>query len=144
MRIPFAIMIFAFPAVAAPIPKETKKTPLDQLQGKWIIVSIDKGEGPIVPQGDFATYALTIDGVHISTATAMYSAYPRVPAKFDFKSDPIKMDMPFGGDKVIPGIVKIDGDRLEWCHAPGGGGTRPSKFQGGDGHHHYILKRTAK
>ena len=144
MRTLFVVLILAFPAVAAPIPKEAKRTPLEQLQGKWIIVSIDKGEGPIVPEGDFATYTLTIDGIHISTATAVSSAYPKVPAKFDFKSDPIKMDMPFGGDKVIPGIVKIDGDRLEWCHAPGGGGTRPTEFQGGDGHHYYIWKRAAK
>ena len=74
MRTLFVVLILAFPVVAAPIPKEAKRTPLEQLQGKWIIVSIDKGEGPIVPEGDFATYTLTIDGIHISTATAMSSA----------------------------------------------------------------------
>jgi len=78
MRTLFVTLIVAFPAVAAPVPKEAKKTPLEQLQGKWLIVSIDKGEGPIVPEGDFATYTLTIDGVHISTATTTSSAYPEM------------------------------------------------------------------
>ena len=87
------------------------------MQGKWLIVSIDKGEGPIVPDGDFATYTLTIDGVHISTATAKSSAYPRVPAKFDFKSDPIKMDIPFGGgrpsSKAVTATIIMSGSALQ-------------------------------
>lgn len=140
MRTLLALALVGAGAFAAPVPKEAKKTPLDKLQGKWVIVSIDRGEGPIEPSGDFATYTLTVTGVNISTATALAPAYPKVSAKFDFESDPMTMIMPFGGDKVIPGIIKIDGDRLEWCYAPSGGAA-PTEFQGSSDYTHIIWKR---
>ena len=143
MRILLALAFFAAVASGAPVPKEAKLTPLDKIQGKWIIVSLDRGEGPIVPDGDFATYTLTIDGVTISTATASATAYPKVRAKFDLKSDPMTMTMPFGGDKVIPGIIKLEGDKLHWCHAQAGK-ERPTEFRGGNGDQYFIWKRPGK
>ena len=143
MRASLAVMLIGATAFAAPVPKEAKKTPLDQLQGKWVLVSFDSGGGTQTPTGDFSSYTLTVDRGIISTASALATAYPPVPAKFDFKSDPMKMDMPFGGDKVIPGIIKIDGDRLDWCVAPAGS-TRPTEFGGGDSRQHYIWKRVGK
>lgn len=97
-------------AVAAPVPVEAKQTLLDKMQGKWNILSIDRGEGPIVPMSDFASYSLTLDGNLLSTSTATARAYQKLKVTCDGMTDPIQLDLQFGGDKLIRGIIKFEND----------------------------------
>jgi uncharacterized protein (TIGR03067 family) len=142
MRTLLSLSLFTAIAFGAPVPPEAKKTPLDKMQGGWIIVSLDNGQGSIEPMGDFATYTLTIEGDKLSTRTTAAPAYRKLPVKCDFKSDPMQLNVQFG-DSSLPGIFKFDKDRLHWCHAQAGK-PRPTEFRGGNGDQYFIWKRIEK
>ena len=129
MRLFLTNLLLCATGIAAPVPVEAKKTPLDKMQGKWIIVTVDRGNGPNAPMGDFATYTLTIEGNKLSTATTLAPAYDKLPVKCDFKTEPMRIDVQFGGDKTLPGIFKLDDGKLYWCHARPGE-PRPTEFKG--------------
>ena len=143
MRTILTLQLFAATALSAPVPADAKRTPLDKMQGKWIIVTLDRGEGPIEPTGDFASYTLTLDGDKLSTATAISPAYSKLPVTCDFKTDPMQIDVQFGGDSSLRGIFKFEKDRLHWCHAQAGK-PRPTEFRGGAGDQYFIWKRAGK
>ena len=143
MRTLLAIAIVIAPASAAPVPVEAKKTPLDAMQGMWIIVSLDRGDGPIIPNGDYASYTLTIERDKLSTRTDMSEAYSKLPVKCDFKTDPMQMNVQFGGDSNLAGIFKFEKDQLHWCHSQAGK-PRPTEFRGGNGDQYFIWKRVGK
>ncbi len=143
MRTLLMISLLAVSASAAPVPAEAKRTPLDKMQGTWLIVSLDRGEGSIEPTGDFATYKLTIEGDKLSTATTLAGAYHKLPVNCDFKSDPMQLNVQFGGDSSLAGIFKFEKDRLHWCHAQAGQ-PRPTEFKGGNGDQYFVWKRIDK
>ena len=143
MRTLLVLALLTAPAFAAPVPKEANRTPLDQIQGKWTIVTLDRGEGPIEPRGDFATCTLTIEGDKLSMATALAPLYDRLPLTCDFKVVPMQMDVRFGGDSSLPGIFKFEAGKLHWCHAQAGK-SRPTEFKGGNGDQYFIWKRDGK
>ena len=143
MRTVLTLLLIAASGIAAPVPVEAKRTPLDKMLGEWIIVSIDNGQGPIEPTGDFATYTLTIEGDKLSTATTGAPAYQKLPVTCDFKTDPMQLSVQFGGDSSLAGIFKFEKDRLHWCHAQAGK-PRPTEFKGGNGDQSFIWKRVGK
>jgi len=143
MRTLSILAVFAVTSLAAPVPQEAKRTPLDRMQGNWIIVSLDRGNGPIEPSGDFATYTLTIEGDKLSTATALSGAYQKLAVKCDFKTDPMQLNVAFGGDSSLAGIFKFEKEQLHWCHAQAGK-PRPTEFRGGNGDQYFIWKRVGK
>ena len=143
MRSVLMLLLFTASAFAAPIPAEAKRTPLEKMQGEWIIVSLDRGDGPIEPTGDFATYTLSLDGDKLSTRTTISPAYQKLPVKCDFKSDPMQLNVQFGGDSSLAGIFKFEKDQLHWCHAQAGK-PRPMEFKGGNGDQYFIWKRVGK
>jgi len=143
VRTLLTLAVLAATASAAPVPAEAKRTPLDKMQGKWIIVSIDNGRGPIEPTGDFGTYTLTLEGDKLTTATATGTLYDKLPVKGDFKADPMQLTVAFGGDSSLPGIFKFEDGQLHWCHAQAGQ-PRPTEFRGGNGDQYFVWKRIGK
>jgi len=142
MRTLLALAALSIPAWAAPVPKELRKTNLEQLQGKWCIVSLDSGGGQQVQTGDFAGFTLTIDGDKLSTATTSGAGYNRVAVVWDFEAKPMRIDVQ-SETSTTPGIFKIDDGRLWWCHAQQNAAA-PKDFKGGNGNHCFIWKKSDK
>ena len=91
MKALLALALLGIGAFAAPVPKEVKKqSPLEQLQGKWVIVSLDSGSGQQVQTGDLATLTLKITGDKFSAVTSggLGSVNEAATLVFDFSADP--------------------------------------------------------
>ena len=144
MRTLLTLSILCAAASAAPVPKEvSKKTAMEQLQGKWVIVTLDGGSGAQVQTGDFAGFTLTIEGDKLSTATTAGAGYKTVTVKYDFAAVPMQVNVQDGGGRATPGIFKFEDDKLYWCHGQSGGAC-PTEFKGGNGNHCSVWKRPDK
>ena len=61
---------------------------------------------------------------------------------FDTRMSTIKMTLTTK-TSVIPGILKIESDRLYWCQALEGN-PFPERIRAGDGYRYFLLKRVDK
>jgi uncharacterized protein (TIGR03067 family) len=124
-------------ASAAPVQKEIKQTPLDRLQGKWVIVSMDRGEGQKAPADDSTGYTMTFDGEKFSSSNGAMAIFQNVAVKFDFDAKPMRMTI--GG---LMYIFKFEDGQLWKCH--GQGGVFLTEIKGGSGCYCTVMKRAEK
>ena len=129
-------------ALAAPVPKEAKKTPLEQLQGKWLIVSVDRGEGQKSPPVELEAFTLSFEGGKLSTSTGTEALRQRLVVTCDFATTPMQMDVQFGSRKVA-GIFRLEDGKLFWSHGLPDA-ARPKEFKGGNGDKSFIFKAVDK
>lgn len=136
-----ALVSFALATVvqAAPVPKELRTDPLEQFQGKWRFVGIDVGEGLHLTGIEGMILHFEGDAVSIALPDGVATKYS---ATFDTRAAPIRM-MLTTKTSVIPGILKIESDRLYWCQALGDK-PHPEKIRAGDGYRYFLLKRVDK
>lgn len=124
-------------AVAAPVPKEAKKTDAQLIEGKWESVTLDEGKGPSPDTGCTVTFK---DG----RVTMDYGGDVKSEAQFtlDESTTPKQMDITSTTDKKpVEYIYKIDGDTLTLCHGPRKS-PRVTEFKGGpDRVYCFVLKR---
>ena len=143
MKALLTLALFGIGAFAAPVPKEVRKqSPRDQLQGDWVIVSLDEGSGQQVQTGVFEDFTLVIDGDKISTSTKGGQGWKNVTVVHDFSAKPMRMDV-HDGLSVFAGIFKFEDGRLHWCKSQPGQPV-PTEFQGSKGTYCFIWKRAEK
>jgi len=133
--------VIAFPsiALAAPIPKETKKGQLQLLEGKWASISCDYGDGQQPEKGEFSSLVLVIENGKIGMRSRDTVIFDNRKIDFDFSQSLCHMDI----SKGLIGIVKTVDDKLYWRTAPRGE-NRPADFSGSQACPCSIWTRVAK
>jgi len=141
MRIAIVLLFAVSLSVAAPVPKEVKKSDAELLEGQWEVVMQDRGDGPKAPTGDVAKYLWVFKEGKLHVGKAGDEGPPRV-LKLDPTASPKELDFGWGEAAMNPAIYKIDEDTLTICHG-WHGQKRPTEFKGeGDGKRDcYVLKR---
>ncbi len=134
--------VIAFAAVtAAPIPKQLRKNndPLQALQGRWEIVTLDTSGAPSAQTGDFGTFYAIVKGNTFSTGTKAGPGFDKVKFTLDTEASPMVMTFTGLGNK---NLFEVDGDTLRWCESQRK--KPPDNFIGGNGKNSFVFKRAAK
>jgi uncharacterized protein (TIGR03067 family) len=136
-----ALLVFLAPLSAAPIPKQIRKKsdPLEALQGRWEIVTLDTTGTPAVQTGDFGTFYAVVEGNTFSTGTKGGPGFDKVKFTLDTEAIPMVMTFTDLGNK---NLFEVDGDTLKWCESQKT--TPPDNFVGGNGKNSFVFKRAAK
>jgi uncharacterized protein (TIGR03067 family) len=140
--IPLLVVLFAPLAVGAPVPKaigKRKKPDLEQLEGRWVVETIDSGQGQQPPKDDWATFYWEVKDGRLFTGTATGPGYRGAGITLDPTQSPKHMDVTSDGT-TVPYIYEIDGDTLKTIHSSSGQ-PRPAGFTGGNGRYSFVWKR---
>jgi uncharacterized protein (TIGR03067 family) len=120
---------------------DDKKDDKDQLQGEWVVVSIENA----------GNKSRNVEGRKLVVKGDEWTAPVGVMLKLKFKIDatknPKQLDLTSdqgGGEQAWPGIYKIEGDTLTFCRPMRPGGERPTEFKGGPGVFLMVCKRAGK
>jgi uncharacterized protein (TIGR03067 family) len=128
----------ALSAVAAPVPKAVKK-PDDTtlLQGRWVCVTFDSGNGPKADD----SYTLVVQDGKMWFGAGK-TELPYAPFTLDTSRSPKHLDVSWPTWKEPQQYVyALDGDTLTLCHAQPNQ-PRPTEVKGGPGGHmSFVLKR---
>jgi uncharacterized protein (TIGR03067 family) len=124
--------------------QDVKKDDKDQLQGEWVVVSVevstlDKSE---VLKGK----KLVVKGDEL-TAPSKTDEMPKFKFKLDAGTNPKQIDLTFdagGKDLTFAGIYKIEGDTFTICRSAAPGGARPMDYKGAPGIFLMVCKRAEK
>ena len=140
MRTSILLAVFCFAAVAAPVPKESKRG--DTFEGTWQFVSAQQYNNPLFTDDkrhDFIDadgyVRKSIEGPALPENTAVEFRY-----LIDSKNNTV--DLEFAGTGILLGIYKLHGESLEVCYNPKGG-ARPTKIEQGPDVFLYTFKRVA-
>jgi uncharacterized protein (TIGR03067 family) len=126
-------------AVAAPVPKGLKKkSDAELLEGWWQAVTLDDGSGPAANQERDL-----IRGGAMFVAATLRNDEPGDPIRLDPTQSPKHFDLELASGKVLPGIYRLDGDTLTWCHSQPGQ-PRPTEFKGSGGDVFCTVYKRAK
>jgi len=147
VRILLALLLFAPPALAAPVPKDFRKLP--KLDGKWKIVEYSSS-GRDIKTSSILNQTWEFDGEKLSITRNTTAKKPFKPSeikvKTDVKSKPMAFDYIFATGTVRKGVYEVDGDTLVIClrlsTVPAQ--ERPTTLDGGVGLLRYVLKRVDK
>src|SRR5262249_6632873 len=143
-----AVMILGTGFAPAPPPRPYRqpKDLLKALQGTWELVSTERaGGGAVAKKGPGMHVRIEGKSWSFVTNLALKNAAgrasgPSYEVKLDPSKSPAHMDlirsMPANAAPTTParptvsGIVKVEGDTVKFCYAPGlrGDATRPSSF----------------
>ena len=136
-----ALLVFLAPSNAAPIPKQLRKNndPLQALQGRWEIVTLDTTGTPAVQTGDFGTFYAVVEGSTFRTGTKGGPGFDKVKFTLDTEASPMVMTFTELGNK---NLFDVEGDTLKWCESQRS--TPPDSFVGGGGKNSFVFKRAAK
>ena len=136
-----ALLVFLAPSSAAPIPKQIRKKidPLEALQGRWEIVTLDMTGMPAEQTGDFSTFYALVEGDLYSTGTNGGPGFDKIKFTLDTEANPMVMTFVETGHK---NIFEVDGDTLKWSESQKT--IPPDNFIGGNGKHSFVFKRAAK
>lgn len=135
-----SLLLFALSAgllTAAPVPKALKKpTDAQLLEGWWQFESLDDGRGPTACRD----YDLIRDG-RLFHSGMLRNGEAGHPIRLDPTQTPKHLDVEDPLGRVLPGIYRLDGDTLTYCHSKPGH-PRPTEFQGSAGEVYCgVLKR---
>jgi uncharacterized protein (TIGR03067 family) len=136
-----ALFCFLASSTAAPIPKQIRKKsdPLEALQGRWEIVTLDTTGTPSVQTGDFGTFYAVVEGNTFSTGTKGGPGFDKVKFSLDTEASPMVMTFINTGNK---NIFEVDGDTFKWSES--NKTTPPDSFVGGNGKNSFVFKRSTK
>ena len=147
VRTLLALLLFAPAAVAAPVPKDFKKSP--KLDGKWKVVEYSSS-GRDIQTTSILNQTWEFDGETLTiTRNSTVKVRPKpteIKVKTDAKAKPMAFDYIFGTGTVRKGVCEVNGDTLIIClrlsTVPGQ--ERPTSLDGGTGLLRYVLKRVDK
>jgi uncharacterized protein (TIGR03067 family) len=115
-----------------------------KLAGKWQVTGGKKAGNDVSDEAKKGVYVITKDKITIMDGdqTIFEIKYAIVP-----KTSPAAIDMEItkspndgaNGSKA-KGITALSGDELKICYPPMGG-DRPTKFDGSDKNHYFVLRR---
>jgi uncharacterized protein (TIGR03067 family) len=136
MRTAVALLLAVGLSVAAPVPKSLKKhDDARLLNGRWVRVSLDVGEGA---SPDPSRWVVVRDGKMLSGGTDIQDIGENA-FTLDPSQSPKTLDVNWANKSVTTRyIYELDGDTLRWCHAEE---ERPAEFKGGDGRFCVVWKR---
>ncbi len=124
-----AALLVAAPDREDPTPKETPKTPAQQILGDWRLLRISIGAGKELPTKDEEERTVQFTPSEI-LVRLKGELQPNDGAGYtlDTAKSPIAIDLTpkNGGTKQVYGILKIEGDQLTICFSTEG--TRPASF----------------
>jgi uncharacterized protein (TIGR03067 family) len=129
-------------SLGAPVPKavvKKKKPDLEQMEGRWVVETIDSGKGQEVPKDDWATFYWEVKDGRLFTGTKSGPGYRGAAITLDPTQSPRHMDVTTDGS-TVPYIYEIDGDTLKTIHSDSGK-PRPTGFSGGNGRYSFVWKR---
>ena len=134
MRALVALLVFALPAVAAPVPKGLKKN--TSPDGYWYLkeVILDGGASDTT-LSNFARHTV-IEGERYSCATDRRPA-PNATANWTIR-DPDRPHLRMWGS--MPAVYEVDGDTLRACYAHDGRKDL-TECKPGKGIHYYVFER---
>jgi len=99
--------------------------------GEWTLVSTFVGGREMPKPPEAMTYEYTADGKYFSRMNGVETKNSRRGYKIDAKKDPAELDFesgPLGKTVWVPGIFKVEGDKLTVC-LDGGTSKRPTSFE---------------
>jgi uncharacterized protein (TIGR03067 family) len=142
-----AILLGTAILVGAPAPKEAPKKETS-IVGEWTLESETVGGREMPKPSEGMIYEYTADGTFFSRKGGVEVRGSRRGYKVDGTNDPAELDLEAGSfAKVasVPGIYKIEGDKLTICLNIGTG-NRPTSFQAekGDRTSLMVFKRVKK
>jgi hypothetical protein len=134
MRPLFALLLFALPALAAPVPKALKK-PSQSLDGYWYLTEAVENGVPQVVGNSYCRHTL-IRGEKYASAM---SGRPKPSDDEDFKMlDPDRPQLRLW--QARPSVFEADGDTLRGCFATDGR-AELTECQPGKGVTYYVYER---
>lgn len=140
MKLPnrfLVLSIFCLVATAKTHAGDTQKV-VDQLQGKWDIVAIEKRGRP-EPKEEVPPLRIVIKDRVLRLDNEQ--ADLKVNLKFHADTVPLALDLEIEKDKnVLEGICRVDGDTLTlaWCETPNLK-SRPAAFTTTDESDHIVV-----
>ena len=139
MRTLLALALSALPAFAAPVPKELRRiSPLKQLDGKWLIETLDSGDGQLTGFDGYTSLTFRTAGEKLIADLDGEGQHHCAVMIHDIGSNPMRLDL---GE--YPGSFQFEHGRLRWDVAKPGE-PRPANFQSGSGSVATIWTRLAK
>lgn len=148
MRTVFPVFLTAVSLASGLHPQEAK-TELNKLQGKWLIVAMER-DGRSAPEEHCDSLLVTIAG---DKMTLGFKEGKGLVVEHQIQLDPTNpkvMDLvvPSGSQKgkVLLGIYELDGQTLKMCHTDAGAKERPSEYKAPAGKYLnvIIVKRAPK
>ncbi len=136
VRTAVVLLLVTSAAAAAPVPKSLKKkSDAELLEGRWVGVTLDGGQGP---KADAMWWKVIQDG-KMSSGNGTPERPPDTLFTLDESQSPKHMDVTWKTVKEpLPYIYKLEGDTLTVCHAQPGR-PRPTEFKGGGPGGQYCL-----
>jgi uncharacterized protein (TIGR03067 family) len=116
-----------------------QKDDKDQLQGDWVVVSMERGGTKLENTKDRKLV------VNADKWTAPGGG--EFTFKIDATKSPKQLDLMLeknGKESTWQGIYKIEGDTLTFCRSFAAGGERPTEFKGGPAVFLMVCKRAGK
>jgi uncharacterized protein (TIGR03067 family) len=147
MSIRILCPVVAILLVAADPPTDAAKNDLSKIQGEWVVQQAQRN-GKDAPEKARESIKIKIDGSKITISDAQSVRDETAEITLDPSKSPATIDLKPsrpGGEELVPGIYKLDGEMLTLCWTKQGGG-RPTEFstKAGDDHVLFVLKRAPK
>jgi hypothetical protein len=142
MRPLFALLLFALPAFAAPVPKALKAKPT--ADGVWEWVEFNGNDGKMQYAIQKPMY-WRIEGDGISTGMKSVEELLAKPLTHTMKVRDEKQPhlRTFDTGVKYSAVMELDGDTLRWCYANDQNKTI-TECKPADGVYYYVFKRVAE
>ena len=126
---PLLVLLLAASTVAAPVPKGIKNTDAKLLEGRWVSVTFDGGEGPKTD----GSYTLVIRDGKMWFGAGGAESPPDAPFTLDPTRSPKQLDVSWPTWKEPQQYVyELKGETLALCHSQPKN-SRPSDVKGAPG-----------
>ena len=135
MRPLIALLMFALPAVAAPVPKALKKP--QNPDGGWLVVAFSQ-DGAELAEPKSMVREWHIAGEHRSNGSVLEPAHHAKGTPNFTVIDPDKPHLRKWG--TMPAVFEVDGDTLRACYAHDGR-TELTECKPQMGVHYYVFTR---
>lgn len=133
MRTLVALLLVAFPAVAAPVPKSLKPKPVTSPDGVWYLVDFDSDGTGGSAQNMARDWVIENEWIYVDTK----QPNPGSGSSFNVR-DPAKPNERMWGTR--PAVFEVDGDTLRACYAHDGR-KELTECKPGQGIHYYVFTR---
>ena len=123
-------LLLVLHAVLFPVTDDPPRKEMDALQGTWLAVAV-QDEDRHAPAAVIKQFRLVIKGDKMTFAAEGIGEAREAEFRLDPKQDPPAIDVTYQGGKTVPGIYKLEGDKLTICLPTkiDGKTVRPKSFE---------------